>query len=73
MSTKRTPSQLDGLELLTVDDVALRIGISTTPIRRAIRTGALRTINLGTPDRKKLRIRPADLLDWLDREAARSA
>jgi len=68
MTTHGNPP--DQPEYLSVSDAAARLGCSMKPIRRAIRTGELKTVDIGTPDRKKLRIRVSDLNAWLDRVPA---
>lgn len=49
--------------LLTVDDVAETTGLSTETVRRAIRAGELPAAKI----RRRIRIRPVDVADWIER------
>lgn len=55
---------------LTVQEVAARVGICETLVRRAIHAGELRASRLG---RSAYRIRLADMEAWLDRAAVQPA
>lgn len=59
-------------KLLTVAQVARRVGVSEITIRRRIREGALPAIRLGPTDRSPLRVDEHELAAWLygDGEAA---
>ena len=49
--------------LLTVEDVAQRLKVSPSTVRRLIRRGGLKTVRLG----RLIRIRPADLNAYIER------
>lgn len=49
--------------LLTIDEVAQRLKVSPSTVRRLIRRGGLKTVRLG----RLIRVRPADLNDYIER------
>lgn len=52
----------DPFRLLTVNETAERLGISTRAVYRATCRGEIRTVSLG----RSIRIREIDLLAWLE-------
>lgn len=50
--------------LLTVDEVADRLGVSRSTVRRKIRSGEIPALQLGGP-RSPLRVDERELQDWL--------
>jgi excisionase family DNA binding protein len=54
-------------QLLTPADVARRCRVSTKTVLRAIHSGRLRASRLGS--RGAYRVRPEDVLEWLDATA----
>jgi excisionase family DNA binding protein len=56
--------------LLSVAEVAARIGASERFVRDAIRDGNLSVIRLGSGPRRMVRIRPADFHAWLAKAAS---
>lgn len=49
------------VNLLTVPEVAERLGVSVRTARRLVEGGAVRSVKLGTERRSPRRVRPSDL------------
>ena len=58
---------------LTTEDAAVIVGVKGNTLRRAIHRGEIRWINIGTPERPRVRISEADLHAWMDSRASSPA
>lgn len=58
---------MDNLQMLSIEQAAAELAVSTKTIRRRIEDGSIRAVNVGATDaRPSWRIRRADLSAWLD-------
>lgn len=53
------------MNLLTVPDVAVKLGVSLKTARRLVEGGAIRSVKLGASRRSPRRVRPADLAAYI--------
>lgn len=60
-------------KLLTVAQVARRLGVSEQSVRRRIRAGSIPAVRLGPTDRYPIRIDPAELDAWIYSEGGEAA
>lgn len=56
--------------LFTTTEAGTYLGISRDSVLRHIHAGAIRTVNVGTATRPRLRIRPVDLDAFVDSRAS---
>lgn len=68
-ATAQLDHEDDSEPLLSVEQVAARMGVSTDVVYGALKTGALRGARLGA---KLWRIRESDLWSWFDRNRKRT-
>lgn len=64
------PTAQDTERLLTIPEVAERLGTSPAYVYARIREGALPFVDLATNTRAKWRVRPADLAAFIDARTA---
>ena len=51
--------------LLTIPEVATRLNVSTSTVRRLVSKGEIPAVRLGSSPASSVRIDPAELDDWL--------
>ena len=58
--------------LLTLDDVADRIGVSRTTVKRLVAAGELRVVDISATagGRRRVRIREDELTRWINKRTA---
>jgi excisionase family DNA binding protein len=57
----------EDLRLFTIPEVARRLAVAENTVYRRIAAGELRSVNLGTAEYRKTRVRSDDLADYIDR------
>lgn len=57
----------EDFRLLSTAEAAERLGVSPSTVERYIHSGAIRVVELGTSRRQKWRIRPDDLMDFIEK------